>query len=402
MIRRFFTRRERGPAAAEAGARRSRRRRLALEALEHRSLLSTLGPEHQVSFNFPATDNDSSDVATSANGTSVAVWVNAYSSTDHDIWAQRFDSTGQPIGAPIMVDFTTADSDTPRVAMDGQGRFAVTWVDINSSASRSVMMRYFDATGTPVTGITQLTAAGAYDFVPDVAASNGSLVVTWAHVYSGLDIDIYAERFVTSSGIPPAQGIFYVNVDTNYETAPSVAMSPDGRFDIAYERQYSANDYDIFASQYDANGSLVRGNIYINFDSNIEFRPMVAMNAAGDAVVTYERLTNNDFGVYANRLSSGGVVGRMIAVQDAVGVDEFDPTVALAPDGRFAVAYDTFPDGVHVTEIGSDDTVVATVGVADTSSPAIAVDSLGHFVVTYQRFNPTTNHDDIFRRDFLG
>src|SRR5262245_55824721 len=93
--RRFFTRREVRPAAATApgdATRRLRRRRPALEALEQRNLLSFIGSEHQVSSQ--TTDNFSSDNASSDNGTSVAVWVNSFSNSDHDIWAQRFDLGG--------------------------------------------------------------------------------------------------------------------------------------------------------------------------------------------------------------------------------------------------------------------------------------------------------------------
>jgi len=281
--------------------------------------------------------------------------------------------------------------------MDGQGRFAVTWENVHPDGTRSVMMRYFNASGAPVTGITQLSAAGSYDYEADVAASDGSFVVTWAHIFSQTDTDIWAERFVIVGGVPQAQGIFGVNTDTNHEATPSVAMSPDGRFDIAYERQYSANDYDIFASQYASTGVLLRSNLYINFDSNIEFRPMVAMDGDGNAVVVYDRLTNNDFGVYANRLSSSGFVGGMIRIQDAVGIDEFDPTVALAPSGQFVVAYDT-TTGAQVTEIGWDDTVQATFALGDTLSPSVSIDTLGRYTVTYDRFNPSTNHEDVFSR----
>ena len=43
-----------------------------------------------------------------------------------------------------------------------------------------------------------------------------------------------------------------------------MAMAPDGRFDIAYERQFSAV-FDIFASQYDGGGGFLRGDT-VNID----------------------------------------------------------------------------------------------------------------------------------------
>src|SRR5262249_30645376 len=148
MIRRLFAGRGGAPAAggaARPASHRARRRRPALEALEGRALLSFAGPEQQVSHNPEASDNFQSANASSANGTSVAVWINAFSAVDHDIWAQRFDRNGRPTGEPISVDFTTANSYLPRVAMDSQGRFVVTWQDVNPDGTTIIMMRYFDA-----------------------------------------------------------------------------------------------------------------------------------------------------------------------------------------------------------------------------------------------------------------
>jgi hypothetical protein len=82
MVRRFLTRRQGAPAAERAagiGTRRPRRRRPALEALEHRTLLSFGGSLRQVS----ALDGDDVTPAntSSANGTSVTVWINSNLST---------------------------------------------------------------------------------------------------------------------------------------------------------------------------------------------------------------------------------------------------------------------------------------------------------------------------------
>src|SRR4051794_5959150 len=81
-------------------ARRPRRSRLELEALEGRQLLS-LGSEFLVNTQATETDN-----ASSANGQSVAVWVDPFSGTDHDIHAQLYDAAGQKLGLEITVDFS--------------------------------------------------------------------------------------------------------------------------------------------------------------------------------------------------------------------------------------------------------------------------------------------------------
>jgi hypothetical protein len=409
MIRRFFTRREVTSAAGQAaspGARRARRSRPALEALEGRTLLSFGGSEHRISLNPQVSDNFGSDNASSRTGASVAVWVNTFSSTDHDIWAQRFDPTGQPAGAPIQVDFLgTDDSYAPHVSMDGSDRFVVTWENRNPDGTFSVLMRYYNGLGSPLTDITRVTPVGSTDYQPDVAVSNGSFVITWAHHFSATDDDIYAERYDISNGVPQGQGIFIVNGDGNSEAHPSVAMQQNGIFDIAYERQFSGSDWDILASQYDGNGALVRSDVHINFDGSAEHNPSISMDNNGNAVVAYEEAANgNDTGIYANRLSTTGVVGARITVRDDFGNGEGGPSVALArTDGQFVVAYNNH-FGLQATEMSANDAPLTTLGpffgIGDVA--AASIDGFDRFVVTSTRFNPATNHEDIFsRRDFL-
>jgi hypothetical protein len=382
---------------------------------DHQEILSGrdfLGGEDRVSSLPLPTGDFQPDNASSANGTSVVVWSNANGFTNHDIWAQRFDREGRPAGAPIAVDtLTTDDSLSPHVAMDSQGRFVVTWLNRNPGDIFSVMMRYYSASGTPLTGITRVNPAGSNDTQSDVAASDGSFIITWTHQASATNDDILAERFAIVGGVPHGQGIFDVVSDANFEDAPSVAMAPDSRFDIVYERQFFGADWDIFASQYDSTGALVRDFIFINVDSNPEHNPSIAMDINGNAVVAYQEFFGVKNDIVANRLSSDGSVGNPIFVANAIFNDSLNPSVALAPTGgQFVVAYDSVlpsgrSEGVRTIEVGADDTVRfhgdSTDGPFNGVSPAVSIDGFGRYVVTYERLNPATNHVDIFSRRFF-
>jgi hypothetical protein len=390
-----------------------------LDSTGHKDVFSYrdfLGGEDLVSALPLPTSNFQPDNASSANGTSVVVWTNVNGFTNHDIWAQRFDRLGRPAGAPVAVDtLTTDDSVAPRVAMDSQGRFVVAWENRNPDGTFSVMTRYFSASGVPLTGIIRASAAGSNDTQPDVAASDGSFVVTWTHQASATNDDIQAERFVISGGVPQGQAIFTVIGDANVEDTPRVAMAPDGRFDIVYERQFSGADWDIFASQYGGSGALVLGFRIINFDSNPEHNPSVAMDNAGNAVVAYQEFFGVQSTIVANRLGRNGSLGLpiQVAIFDAFsGINAVNPSVALAPSGgRFVVAYDSVLGsgtsvGVRADEVAADDTVrffgaPPSVGPFTGVSSAVSIDGFGRYIVTYERFNPATNRADIFSRRFF-
>jgi hypothetical protein len=387
--------------AAPAGPRRPRRRRPALEALEGRALLSFLGSEHRVSTNPQPTDNITAANASSANGTSVAVWVNEFSPTDFDIWAQRFDTSGHATGNPIEVDFTTADSFEPAVAMDASGRFVVTWYDIESpSEAHVVYMREFNASGVAITGKTQVSSStSGLDYFPKVAMSGNSFVIAYDHFVGGVD-EVAARRYTYSAGVPVGGGNFVVATNA---IAPSVAMAPNGAFDIAYEFEFSSTDHDIDMALYQKSGAFLT-TVGVNTDTNYESAPSVAMDNAGNAVVAYTENFPLFDGIFANRVTSGGSVGGRIEVSAVFGIDEINASVALAPTGgQFVVAYDNDNGTVSVTEMGSDDSVLATLGPVTGSNPAISIDGFDRYLVTYQRFNASTGHEDIFsRRDFLS
>jgi hypothetical protein len=66
------------------------------------------------------------------------------------------------------------------------------------------------------------------------------------------------------------------------------------------------------------------------------------------------------------------------------------------------VSYDT-DSGFEVSEVASNNSVVASFGPIAGFGASISIDGFGRYVVTYTRSNPTTGHEDIFgRRGFLA
>jgi len=368
--------------------RRSRTCELGLEALEGRVTLSLVGSEFLVN---STTRNAqfASDNASSSNGMSVAVWVDTYSNTDHDIRAQLYNSSGLRAGQEILVDYTTIDSGEPKVAMDSRGDFVVTWTNSLPGGNSDVEARMYNSAGNPVTNIFAVANTGRPEHASDVAMdANGNFVVSYTFDYSSSDQDIYAQRYSNTGQL---RQIIPVATTTHNESRSSVAMAPDGRFDIAYQYQYSTSDDDIYLARYSATGSLL-GSHAIATSGAREQAPSVAMNNFGDAVVAYQKLVGGDFDIKAKRVSSGGLVGGEINIRSTLH-DELNPSVALSRTGAsFVVAYDSFGNapgiGAHVAEVSASNTITYYPTVDWDwlgTAPAISIDGNGYYFLTSTR-----------------
>jgi hypothetical protein len=407
----LFLRKQRTPlcSVSASRARRPRRLRPALDALEGRMLLSFFGSEAPVN---PPTGSNNFGVAnaSSPNGTSVAVWVKEFTPTDHDIFAQLYDKSGAKVGPEIVVDASVNDSLDPSVAMDSQGNFVVTWRDFFSATGNSaVLARYFNASGVSTTGAFTVANFNAPELSPDVAASNGSFVVTYTLDFSPTDQDVRAHRYTVSGGVVTDAGDFAV-ADTSAanESFARVAMAPNGSFDIAYQSALIGRDSDILLNRFSPSGAAIGPAVIVQNSALNEISPDVAIDNAGNAVVVYQKsrlFDSNSFDVKARRVFSNGLVGQEIDISSNPTVSQTAPSVALAPTGgKFVVSYDIFglqpiPE-IAVAEVSATDQLLETLGPVSGSGSSVSIDNFNRYLVTYTKVDGTFT-DTFSRRGLL-
>jgi hypothetical protein len=368
-----------GRQGASSGPARDRKRRPSVEALEGRELMS-IGPEFLTPVNTTTRLIQSgSDNATSAGGASVVVWTDEFSPLDHDIRAQRFNSFGGRMGPEILVSFSNLDEGSPHVAMDDRGRFVVTWVQALSGGDTNVVARRFDSNGNPAGDLIQVGAGTFQEIDPDVAMDlTGNFVVSYTRNTNNNNPDIFAKRY-NSDG----QLLNVVNVATslNAEIHSRVAMTPDGRFDVAWEQAYGANDHDIYLNRYSATGGLL-GTQTISFSASNDASPSVAVDNLGNGVVGWEQAGD----IKARRFTAAGTVGSEINIASSANLERH-ASVALKPGGGgFVVAYDSTPSYVfnlsyRVAEVSAFDTVT-TVASGFGAEPAVSIDAFNDYLMT--------------------
>ena len=293
------------------------------------------GGEFQVNTYTPL-DQGSPDVAADEAGNFLVVWKRfAPASADSNLFAQRFDTAGQPVGGEFQVNSSTTGEGAvlPAVAADGLGNFVVVWQD------DEVVARRFDADGAPLGGEFQVNSS-TFDAQgrPALAASAastagtpGSFVVVWdSYGQDGSNYGIFGQRF--DSAGTPVGGEFQVNTYTSsWQVAPAAAMGPSGDFVVVWNRARSTGGQasEIVGQRFDATGSPLGSEFSVSSSApGYKWNPAVAVDASGSFVVTWgdPGQDGSSHGVFARRFDAAGS-----AVAEEFQVNTYTPSAQFAP-----------------------------------------------------------------------
>jgi len=354
------------------------KRNPAIETLEGRQLMS-LGAEFGISVPTPAAQVQSAN-ASSTNGSSVVVWTD-FSHGDAQISGQLFNSRGGKVG-PVM-DLASAaglNEEQPSVAMDAHGDFVVSWTQFFPNGHSDVLAQKFNAAGATVGGVVPVAVGTFAQTSSSVAMdAKGDFVVSYTRDTNNNNPDIFAKLYNTNDQLLNVVTVAGTSLD---EDLSSVAMSPDGRFDVAYQVQVSSTHVEVMASRYTASGGLLEQATIAN-NAPLSESPKIAMDNQGNAVIAYQTWNGSNWDVAAHRLSNTGVLGNEINV-GSTSANETSPSVALEGNaGAFVVAYDSGA-GVKVSEVNSSNVVIDTFSAGQLRfAPAISINAQNEFLVTY-------------------
>ena len=227
------------------------------------------------------------------------------------------------------------------------------------------------------------------------SAPDDRSVTVWAT--SG---NISAQRF-NATGAKVGTEIKVVTT-FNIESAPDVAMDDRGFFVVVWVEEVSVFDTNIKAQRFDAAGVKRGGTITVANSSSRESAPSVAVDAAGNFVVTWtvKSTTSTDTNVQARRFNDNGTAsGSTFNVANSATSFESNPDVARAPDGRFVISYQAGPfaqSNVFLKRYNAAGALVGTHTITNGTlfhlEPRVSIDSAGNTVIVWEEVdNGDTN-----------
>ncbi|MBD2153421.1 Ig-like domain-containing protein [Leptolyngbya sp. FACHB-16] len=282
-------------------------------AQRYDSTTSTTGGEFPVYTNIMNYQGDP-QVVVDANGNFVVTWTGSDSSdSDFGVFAQRYSSDGTTLGSFFRVNSETSGyQGSSHVAMDADGNFVVTWEDARQNTNVNpgdIYAQRYSSTGIALGEAFQVnTSTASLQEAPRIAMdADGDFIVTWhSDGQDGSGLGIYAQRF-SRDGVALGNEFRVNTYTTDTQSDPQVAMDADGDFVITWQSNGQDGDgLGVYAQVFNKLGNRVGEEFRANtFTTYSQYRPQIAMDADGDFVITWEGYGQNGSGIniYAQRFS---------------------------------------------------------------------------------------------------
>ncbi len=245
------------------------------------------------------------DIALSAWGAGVVVWAD-YLSGDWDIYGQLIGPDGSLIGSSFKVndDIGTSQQHYPKVATSAEGWFIVTWYD-NRSGNDDIFVQRFDNDGSPIGVNIKVNNDGTTkrQTFPDITTDGaGNFTVVWVDYRNGSypdNPDIFAAKY--HKDMTPLTGNLKLNSDGTNRSQKYPAISADrmGNVGLIWADSTSLA-WDIVGQMIDVDGVVREVDFTANSSGDsTKIKPQIALSGTHRYVAWVDR-RNGNYDIYAS------------------------------------------------------------------------------------------------------
>jgi len=359
-------------------------------------------------------DQASPAIAADAQGSFSVVWSSYFDDRSNDIIGQRFDSGGTPIGGEFTANSTTAGNQSePAVATDNMGNFVVAWQGPRSidDANEDIFAQRFDANGQPVGGEFRVNDdPNGRQLHPKVAmGKTGSFVIVWEdnRYYPQFDYYEILFKLYDSNGTVIEADSANLLTQCRY---PDVAMDGNGDFTIVWLRQDNPNI--ILVRRYSANGTAKANPCQISTANFFTItHPSIACDGAGHFVVAWNGNPGpaSQDNILAHRYKfDGTALTDEFTVNTTLTGTQENPDVAMDNRRQFIIVWNSEIDpnsnirdiiGRRYDELANpigDEFLINTYTFDDQKYPAVTIKETGEFITVWQSYGQDGAENGIF------
>ncbi|NOY06344.1 MAG: hypothetical protein GXO82_06900, partial [Chlorobi bacterium] len=261
-------------------------------------------------------------------GGAIIVWMDARTSPNYDLYAQRVDASGNlklPVAGRIVCNYTSTQN-FPTIVSDGAHGVIVAWQDDRSGVSQDIYAQRLDYTGQRVwawDGVPVCTATGWQSYAGMAVDDSSGVFIAWAD-QRGANEDIYAQHIDENGNSLWAVDGVAVRIGS-YDDAccPEIMSDGMGGVIIAWEDIRIVGDEDIYVQRLDRDGNAKwqLNGLVVCKEANSQYYTKIASMDPGSAIITWYDFRYGASKVYAQRIDKnfgywGNVAGQISAIHD--------------------------------------------------------------------------------------
>ena len=237
-------------------------------------------------------------------------WYQAAAAPEADIFVQRVDEQGQPLGDPTNLTSHAAGQEKPAVAA-GAGGYLAVWRDRRNESvtERDLYGQRLDLSGAPVGSLITITLASEYQSNPAVAYNQDrdEYLVVWDDNRNPGDLDIYGQIVGEDGSL---SGGFGLTV-SGRQAYPDVAYNPDeDSYLVVWEDDRPGTPgHDIYGQVISADGSLLGSALVIASATSNQYDPVVGYGQHSRRyLVGWWDQRNGNRDIYGQLIEGSGVL----------------------------------------------------------------------------------------------
>jgi hypothetical protein len=302
-----------------------------------------------------AVNNQISPAMTSdGSGGAIITWQDKRNGKS-EIFAQRMNSTGNPMWTDNGIPICTQDSSfNPEIVSDGTGGAIISWESYRGSTTTDIFAQRVNSSGAiqwTLNGVSVCVVVFNQDTISMTSDGLGGAILTWQDYRSNNGFaDIYAQRVNSSGGMLwTANGVSVCNQAASQLGPKLINDGSGGAFITWYDNR--AGNYDIYTQRISSGGApmYTTNGVATCTMATDQLKPDICSDGAGGVlIVWYDYRSTTDYNIYAQR--QGPALATVWAVDGVVmnnnvAYNQIDPKIVSDGMGGAIISWTDYRTG---------------------------------------------------------